>query len=99
MRIRCFCTPRAYRVRSRQRRARARDRPGGKARMTEQVLHAGEPLAPPRYGVGHAATAFVDVGRADRVVGVDCWYPAAADGADHAVYEVVPGVGFRASAR
>ncbi len=67
--------------------------------MTEQVLHAGEPLAPPRCGVGHASALLVDARRDDRLVGVDCWYPAADDGSAAAVYEVIPGVGFTASAR
>ena len=42
----------------------------------EQVLRAGEPLEPPRSGVGHASTLLVDAGRDDRLIGVDCWYPA-----------------------
>ena len=44
--------------------------------MDEQVLRAGEPLEPPRVGVGHASTLLVDAARADRLIGVDCWYPA-----------------------
>lgn len=70
--------------------------------MTEtdgQVLHAGEPLEAPRHPVGHASTRLVDAARADRLIGVDCWYPAAPSAGPAATYEVIPGVGFTASAR
>lgn len=65
----------------------------------EQVLRAGAPLEPPRSGVGHASTLLVDAARADRLIGVDCWYPAQPDAEPPATYAVIPGVGFTASAR
>ena len=65
----------------------------------EQVLRAGAPLEAPRFGVGHASTLLVDAARADRLIGVDCWYPAAPDQEAPATYAVIPGVGFTASAR
>ncbi len=62
------------------------------------ILRAGAPLEEPRAAVGHASTLLVDPARADRLLGVGCWYPArSADGAA-AVYEVLPGVGFTAAA-
>ena len=67
--------------------------------IAEQVLEAGDPLEPARFGVGHASTLLVDSGRADRPIGVDCWYPAEAGTGPAATYTVIPGVGFSASAR
>src|SRR4051812_33717748 len=67
--------------------------------MADQVLWAGEPLEVPRVGVGHGSTLLVDRSRADRLIGVDCWYPAEPDEHPAATYEVIPGVGFTASAR
>ncbi len=67
--------------------------------IAEQVLEAGEPLEPARFGVGHASTLLVDSGRADRPIGIDCWYPAEAGTGPAATYAVIPGVGFSASAR
>jgi len=67
--------------------------------MTEQVLQAGEPLEPLRVDVGHGSTLLVDAARADRPIGVDCWYPAAPGAGTVATYPVVPGVGFTAAAR
>jgi predicted dienelactone hydrolase len=52
-----------------------------------------------RAGVGHASTLLVDTARADRAIGVDCWYPAPSGSEPVSAYEVVPGVGFTASAR
>ena len=66
--------------------------------IAEQVLEAGDPLEPARFGVGHASTLLVDSGRADRPIGVDCWYPAEAGTGPAATYTVIPGVGFSASA-
>jgi hypothetical protein len=48
----------------------------GMTEIAEQVLEAGAPLEPPRFGVGHTSTLLVDTARADRPIGVDCWYPA-----------------------
>jgi predicted dienelactone hydrolase len=69
---------------------------------TEQVLRAGPPLEAPRHEVGHASALLVDADRGDRLVGVDCWYPAepgAPGDLPAATYSVIPGVGFTASAR
>jgi predicted dienelactone hydrolase len=66
---------------------------------TEQVLRAGEPLEPLRSGVGHASTLLVDPTRDDRLIGVDCWYPAETGDEPATTYAVIPGVGFTASAR
>ena len=65
----------------------------------EQVLGAGEPLEPPRHGVGHATTLLTDAARGGRLIGVDCWYPADPGDGPVATYAVIPGVGFTASAR
>src|SRR3954470_17544583 len=65
----------------------------------EHVLRAGAPLEPPTFAVGHASALLVDAGRADRVIGVDCWYPAEAGAQAPATYAVIPGVGFTASGR
>jgi predicted dienelactone hydrolase len=65
----------------------------------EQVLRAGEPLELARHGVGHASTLLVDAARGDRLIGVDCWYPAEPGDGAVATYAVIPGVGFTASAR
>jgi predicted dienelactone hydrolase len=56
-------------------------------------------LEPLRVDVGHASTLLVDAARADRAVGVDCWYPAAPGDEPAATYPVIPGIGFTASAR
>jgi predicted dienelactone hydrolase len=61
-------------------------------------LVAGEPLAPPRHEVGRTVTMLVDPARPDRVVNVDCWYPAVGGSAAASVYELLPGIGFTASA-
>jgi predicted dienelactone hydrolase len=67
--------------------------------MTDQILRADDPLEPLRVDVGHASTLLVDAARADRLIGVDCWYPAAPGDEPAATYPVIPGVGFTASAR
>ncbi len=62
-------------------------------------LHAGSPLEAPLHPVGHTSTALVDGERADRLVPVDAWYPAAVDADGRpATYEILPGVGFTAAA-
>src|SRR4051812_18388523 len=71
----------------------------GMSDTTEQLLAAGEPLEPPRAGVGHASTLLVDAARGDRLIGVDCWYPAQPDAEPPATYAIIPGVGFTAAAR
>lgn len=62
------------------------------------ILRAGPPLEERGAAVGHASTLLVDPARADRLLGVECWYPARRAGDDAAVYEVLPGVGFTAGA-
>ena len=64
-----------------------------------QLLQAGEPLEAPGVAVGHTSTLLVDESRSDRLIGVDCWYPASMADEPAAAYEVIPGVGFRAMAR
>src|SRR5690349_1019868 len=67
--------------------------------MGDQILRAGAPLEPLRVDLGHASTLLVDSTRADRLIGVDCWYPAETGDEPAATYPVIPGVGFTASAR
>lgn len=62
------------------------------------VLSAGEPIEPLRCAVGRSSTLLVDPDRDDRVLGVDCWYPALGGDRPRSVYELLPGVGFTASA-
>jgi dienelactone hydrolase len=69
--------------------------------MTAMVstLVAGPPLEPPRHRVGRRTSVLVDGSRADRVVPVDVWYPAAVGPpGELSRYELLPGVGFTASA-
>ena len=61
-------------------------------------LVAGEPLASPRHTVGRSVTMLGDPARPDRVLNVDCWYPAVDGDAAASVYELLPGIGFTASA-
>jgi pimeloyl-ACP methyl ester carboxylesterase len=64
-----------------------------------QPLSAAPPLETPRYPVGKRTTIVLDAARADRLLGVDYWYPAApSDDAAPARYEVIPGVGFDGAA-
>src|SRR3954447_22569311 len=92
---------RSRRAESSRRRARPSRDEGvdGMTETAEQVLRAGAPLETPRFGVGHASTLLVDAARADRLIGVDCWYPATPGQEAPATYTVIPGVGFTASAR
>ena len=62
------------------------------------VLSAGEPIERLRCTVGRSSTVLVDPARDDRVLGVDCWYPALDGDGPRSVYELLPGVGFNASA-
>jgi len=73
----------------------------GRATMTGMVttLVAGPPLEPARQPVGRATVVLVDASRAERVVPLDIWYPAGATPAgDRSRYELLPGVGFTATA-
>ena len=62
------------------------------------TLPAGPPLEPPAQPVGHRSVTLVDATRADRTLPLDCWYPAAAGTESPSVYELLPGIGFTASA-
>jgi dienelactone hydrolase len=63
------------------------------------VLSSGAPLESPRCAVGRSSTLLVDSSRGDRVLGVDCWYPALSGDRPASIYELLPGIGFTASAR
>jgi predicted dienelactone hydrolase len=63
------------------------------------MLSAGPPLESPRYAIGRRTTVLVDADRHDRALGIDCWYPATAGEHEPSVYELLPGVGFTASAQ
>ena len=78
------------------------DEPSAHARVASwgmSFLDAGPPLESPRHGVGRSTLLLVDAARADRLVPIDVWYPAApgAPGA-RSQYELLPGVGFTATA-
>jgi len=62
------------------------------------VLAAGAPLEGHEGAVGHATTSATDPARGGRRLGVDCWYPALGGDNPEAVYEILPGIGFTASA-
>ena len=61
-------------------------------------LRAGPPLEPLSSAVGRSITFIVDERRADRLLGIDCWYPARAGDSAASVYELLPGIGFTSSA-
>ena len=65
--------------------------------MTSE-LRAGPPLEPMSGAVGRSVTLLADERRQDRLLGIDCWYPALDGDHPESVYEVLPGVGFTASA-
>ncbi len=65
--------------------------------MTSE-LRAGEPLEPISGAVGRSVTLLADEHRQDRMLGIDCWYPALAGDHPKSLYEVLPGVGFTSSA-
>ncbi len=60
-------------------------------------LSAGAPLEPPHFPVGRRTITLIDHERADRMLGVDLWYPAIASDAARSVYELFPGVAFAAA--
>jgi len=62
------------------------------------ILEAGPPLEPTDRAIGHVSTLLTDPARADRLLGLECWYPATGTAPTRAVYEVLPGVGFTAAA-
>jgi predicted dienelactone hydrolase len=66
--------------------------------MTSE-LRAGPPLEPLSSAVGRSITVIADERREDRLLGVDCWYPAQSADSAESVYELLPGIGFTSSAR
>jgi predicted dienelactone hydrolase len=62
------------------------------------VLDAGAPLEMAAQAVGHVSGLLADPARADRLLGLECWYPATGTRTAPTVYEVLPGVGFTAAA-
>jgi predicted dienelactone hydrolase len=61
-------------------------------------LRAGPPLEPMAGAVGRSVSLIVDERRDDRMLGIDCWYPALGGDEPHSVYELLPGIGFTSSA-
>ena len=61
---------------------------------------AGAPLEPqPHRGRAGPSTLLVDAERDGRACSaIDCWYPAAPASTPKSVYELLPGIGFTASA-
>jgi predicted dienelactone hydrolase len=62
------------------------------------IPSAGAPLEPQTHSVGRTVSLLVDSKRGDRAIGIDSWYPAAFGEYPKSVYELLPGVGFTASA-
>ena len=62
------------------------------------VLSAGAPIEPQLFAVGRSSTVLVNSLRIERSLGVDCWYPSLEDEYSRSVYELLPGIGFTASA-
>ena len=61
-------------------------------------LSAGPPLASQQFAVGRSSTVLVDPARNERALPVDCWFPVSGGEYPGSVYELLPGVGFTASA-
>ena len=59
---------------------------------------AGAPLEPQQDAVGRTVTLVLDAERGDRALGLDIWYPAVSGDQPRSLYELLPGVGFTASA-
>jgi predicted dienelactone hydrolase len=59
---------------------------------------AGEPIEPQRQPVGRRVVLLADPARDMKVLGVDIWYPAAAETGVRSEYELLPGVTFHAAA-
>lgn len=60
-------------------------------------LTAGHPLENQLYPIGRRSTIVVDPAREGRMLGVEIWYPAAAEGQPLTTYELFPGTSFRAA--
>jgi predicted dienelactone hydrolase len=65
--------------------------------MTSE-LRAGLPLELPSRAVGRSITLIGDERRQDRLLGIDCWYPALDGDQPESVYELLPGIGFTSTA-
>ena len=69
-----------------------------------EPISAGSPLEPQRFAVGRRSALVVDDQRDGRVLAIDCWFPACSPSSEdrvaaaRSVYELLPGVGFTASA-
>jgi len=61
-------------------------------------LRAGPSLEPMTRAVGRSITSISDERRHDRLLGIDCWYPAVGGDQPESVYELLPGVGFTSTA-
>jgi predicted dienelactone hydrolase len=62
------------------------------------LMSAGPPLEQLAQPVGRSIALLVDAERDDRALGIDCWYPAIGGAHAESVYELLPGIGFTASA-
>jgi len=62
------------------------------------VITAGPPIESPHNDVGRTSTLLVDPQRQSRMLAIDCWYPALAGDHPPSLYELLPGIGFTASA-
>lgn len=68
----------------------------------DELISAGDPLEPQAFSVGRRSATVNDHNREDRELAVDCWFPVDPEVASAAfassVYELLPGVGFTATA-
>lgn len=62
------------------------------------ALTAAPPIEPPQHPIGRRCTTVLDAQREGRSLDVDVWYPAATSDGPASVYELFPGVSFRAAA-
>ena len=60
-------------------------------------LSAGHPIETPHHPVGRRTIALTDHSRADRLSGVDLWYPAETSTAKRSTYELLPGIAYSAA--
>lgn len=60
-------------------------------------LTAGRPIEKPHFPVGRRTISLTDDRRGNRRLMVDLWYPADAGDAVHTLYELLPGIGYRAA--
>jgi len=62
------------------------------------VLSAGPMIESQAGAVGRSSTVLVDAARQGRSFAIDCWYPTLGGVHPKSVYELLPGIGFTASA-